>query len=309
MLPASTTATTPPHLILQQLLASAGFEGDTSALFTGAGVSDHPFLAWLADSLTIDDNFLSTADTDLADSIEGKRLHEHLAAEDEDLHMHPDQDINEAQQQYGRATPVSNRGDGDASPEPSLAAVFAQATLHAAAPWLASQKHTESELRANINDLKRQISMLLEHLREVQHLNSSLDNLALSGQAERAAAEGRNILLRSGLAKLQGALADTSEQVGELQAWAVSDELPCGIHILPVCVKSIYFCGCGQSVICGTSFADRANAPYFPDVFKLFGALIILCSVQSWRCTAQISSRGCQIIGQSCPGPLIIQHA
>lgn len=233
VLPASTTATTPPHLRLQQLLASAGFEGDTSSLFTGSGIADNPFLAWLADSLTIDDNFLSTADTDLADSIEGKRLHEYLAAEDEDLRMHTDQDSNEAQQQYGRVTPNSNGGDGIASPEPSLAAVFAQATLHAAAPWIASQRHTEAELRANINDLKRQISMLLEHLREMQQLNTALDNLALSGQAERAAAEGRNVLLRIALAKLQGALADTSEQVGWLlQAWVASDNArPCKHHI------------------------------------------------------------------------------
>ncbi|MEW5301072.1 MAG: hypothetical protein WDW36_003954 [Sanguina aurantia] len=55
--------------------------------------------------------------------------------------------------------------------------------------------------------------MLLGHIREMQQLNSALDGLALSGQAERAAAEGRNLTLRSAVTKLQGALADSSEQV------------------------------------------------------------------------------------------------
>lgn len=210
-----TSSTTTPHLRLQQLLASAGFEGDTSSLFTGVGVSDHPFLAWLADTLTIEDNFLSTADSDLADCIEGKRLYEFLGAEDEDLRTQLDQDSTSTQQQYSIAS-YSNNTDVDACTEPSLSAVFAQANLHAAAPWLAAQQHTEAELRANINDLKRQISMLLDHIREMQQLNSALDSLALSGQAERAAAEGRNITLRSAVAKLQGALADSSEQVSGL---------------------------------------------------------------------------------------------
>ncbi|MEW5318107.1 MAG: hypothetical protein WDW38_009356 [Sanguina aurantia] len=207
-----TSSTTTPHLRLQQLLASAGFHGDTASLFTGVGVSDHPFLAWLADTLTIEDNFLSTADSDLADCIEGKRLYEFLGAEDEDLRTQPDQDSTSAQQPYSIAS-YSNNTDVDACTEPSLSAVFAQANLHAAAPWLAAQQHTETELRADINDLKRQISMLLGHIREMQQLNSALDGLALSGQAERAAAEGRNLTLRSAVTKLQGALADSSEQL------------------------------------------------------------------------------------------------